>query len=388
MLEVLREDYVRTARAKGAGRIRVVAVHALRNALIPVVTTIGLQVGTLLRRRDPHRDDLLVARRRQVAGRGDPPARLRRRAGRHPVHGDDRHRRQPDRRRALRRDQSAHPAHDEPTGPARDRAVARWRPSRDRARRRRRELWRDFRATAARSSAWSSSCCSCSARSSPTSSRRTARSSSTATRRCARPSLTPIGGHVFLLGTDEVGRDILSRLIYGTRLSLSIGFVSVGLVADRSACCSAWSPASSRPAAEYADHADDGRDAGAAEPAARGRRRRHARARAGQRDVRDRHRHAAALRAPDARRRARRAREGLRRGVARGRRGHRAADVRHRAAELRRAADRAGDARLLVGDPRRRRARLPRPRRAAADAGVGLDAGRARSSSSRARGGS
>jgi len=47
MLEVLREDYVRTARAKGAGRLRVVAVHALRNALIPVVTTVGLQVGTL-----------------------------------------------------------------------------------------------------------------------------------------------------------------------------------------------------------------------------------------------------------------------------------------------------------------------------------------------------
>ena len=48
MLEVLREDYVRTARAKGAGPFRVVAIHALRNALIPVVTTIGLQVGTLL----------------------------------------------------------------------------------------------------------------------------------------------------------------------------------------------------------------------------------------------------------------------------------------------------------------------------------------------------
>jgi dipeptide transport system permease protein len=47
MLEVLREDYVRTARAKGAGRVRVVAIHALRNALIPVVTTIGLQIGTL-----------------------------------------------------------------------------------------------------------------------------------------------------------------------------------------------------------------------------------------------------------------------------------------------------------------------------------------------------
>ncbi|HEY2929071.1 ABC transporter permease subunit [Piscinibacter sp.] len=48
MLEVLREDYVRTARAKGASTFRVVCVHALRNALIPVVTTIGLQVGTLL----------------------------------------------------------------------------------------------------------------------------------------------------------------------------------------------------------------------------------------------------------------------------------------------------------------------------------------------------
>jgi len=47
MLEVLREDYVRTARAKGAGKVRVVAVHALRNALIPVVTTVGLQIGTL-----------------------------------------------------------------------------------------------------------------------------------------------------------------------------------------------------------------------------------------------------------------------------------------------------------------------------------------------------
>src|SRR3954471_4254572 len=43
------------------------------------------------------------------------------------------------------------------------------------------------------------------------------------------PSLQPVGGHVFLLGTDPVGRDILSRLIHGTRLSLAIGAVSVGL---------------------------------------------------------------------------------------------------------------------------------------------------------------
>ena len=43
------------------------------------------------------------------------------------------------------------------------------------------------------------------------------------------PSTQAIGGHVFLLGTDPVGRDVLSRLIHGTRLSLIIGLVSVGL---------------------------------------------------------------------------------------------------------------------------------------------------------------
>jgi len=48
MLEVLGEDYIRTARAKGLPPSRVTNVHALRNALIPVVTTIGLQVGMLM----------------------------------------------------------------------------------------------------------------------------------------------------------------------------------------------------------------------------------------------------------------------------------------------------------------------------------------------------
>jgi dipeptide transport system permease protein len=48
MLEVLSEDYVRTARAKGLSEFRVISIHALRNALIPVVTVIGLQVGGLL----------------------------------------------------------------------------------------------------------------------------------------------------------------------------------------------------------------------------------------------------------------------------------------------------------------------------------------------------
>ena len=48
MLGALREDYVRTARAKGAPAWRVVGVHALRNALIPVTTVAGLQTGALL----------------------------------------------------------------------------------------------------------------------------------------------------------------------------------------------------------------------------------------------------------------------------------------------------------------------------------------------------
>ena len=48
MLEVLSEDYIRTARAKGLPRLRVVLRHALRNALIPVVTILALQFGTLL----------------------------------------------------------------------------------------------------------------------------------------------------------------------------------------------------------------------------------------------------------------------------------------------------------------------------------------------------
>ncbi|RMC33908.1 ABC transporter permease subunit [Paracoccus alkanivorans] len=48
MLEVMGEDYVRTARAKGMPGRRVIGVHALRNAMIPVVTTIGLQIGVLM----------------------------------------------------------------------------------------------------------------------------------------------------------------------------------------------------------------------------------------------------------------------------------------------------------------------------------------------------
>ncbi len=48
MLEVLGQDYVRTARAKGVGRKTVISKHALRNALIPVVTIVGFEIGVLI----------------------------------------------------------------------------------------------------------------------------------------------------------------------------------------------------------------------------------------------------------------------------------------------------------------------------------------------------
>jgi peptide/nickel transport system permease protein len=48
MLEVLGQDYVRTARAKGVGELRVLAGHALKNAAIPIVTLLGLQFAQLL----------------------------------------------------------------------------------------------------------------------------------------------------------------------------------------------------------------------------------------------------------------------------------------------------------------------------------------------------
>ena len=48
MLEVIRTDYVRTARAKGASERRVIFGHALRNALLPVSTIVGLNLGAML----------------------------------------------------------------------------------------------------------------------------------------------------------------------------------------------------------------------------------------------------------------------------------------------------------------------------------------------------
>jgi len=48
LLEILGQEYIRTGRAKGLGEPRVVLRHALRNAMIPLLTVLGLQIGTLL----------------------------------------------------------------------------------------------------------------------------------------------------------------------------------------------------------------------------------------------------------------------------------------------------------------------------------------------------
>ena len=109
MLEVLGEDYVRTARSKGLSPRRVIGVHAFRNALIPVVTTIGLQVGLLMAGAIltetifswPGIGKWMI----DAIGRRDYAVG----AGRPADHRAHRHGGEPDRRRALRADQSAHP---------------------------------------------------------------------------------------------------------------------------------------------------------------------------------------------------------------------------------------------------------------------------------------
>ena len=48
MLEVIRQDYVRTARAKGVSERRIIIHHVLRNAMLPTITVIGIQLGEML----------------------------------------------------------------------------------------------------------------------------------------------------------------------------------------------------------------------------------------------------------------------------------------------------------------------------------------------------
>ena len=68
MLEVLGDDYIRTARAKGVSALQVVAVHALRNALIPVRHGHRTANRGAAGRCDPHRNDIRLAWCRKMAG--------------------------------------------------------------------------------------------------------------------------------------------------------------------------------------------------------------------------------------------------------------------------------------------------------------------------------
>lgn len=54
MLEILQQDYLRTAKAKGIGRFLVINKHALRNALIPIITVIGMEIPVLFGGQDYH----------------------------------------------------------------------------------------------------------------------------------------------------------------------------------------------------------------------------------------------------------------------------------------------------------------------------------------------
>ena len=88
MLEVLGQDYIRTARAKGVGEPPVVWKHALRNASIPIVTIVGHRAGRAPGGVGHHRDHLRLARRGPPVGPGHLQSRLPGRAGGrvHPGH--------------------------------------------------------------------------------------------------------------------------------------------------------------------------------------------------------------------------------------------------------------------------------------------------------------
>ena len=85
MQEVLQSDFIRTARAKGLGEARVVLRHGLRNALLPVITVLGLDFGSYLTGLHPDGDHLLLARRRALRAHRHREARPPRGPGQHPV---------------------------------------------------------------------------------------------------------------------------------------------------------------------------------------------------------------------------------------------------------------------------------------------------------------
>ena len=374
MLEVLSEDYVRTARAKGLRRRRVIGVHALRNALLPVVTVIGLSVSGLMAGAVltetifswPGVGNWLI----ESIGRRDYPALqggvllisavvvlvnlivdL--------VYGVDRSEDPPcpltsprSRRRSATNAAAVSPSlrRSPRSGPRSGR-------------------------TEARSSA--SPCSAVIVLLALTANIVAPHSPIEQFRDAVRaPPVWEAGGSWrFPLGTDGDGHDMLSRLIFGARMSLFIGLSVMG-VSFVVGVALGLAAAMAGPVVDVADHPAHGSDHGGAEPRARRARRRGSGAEPRQHHHRRDHRLSAGLRASGARLRARRTRQGLRDRGAGGRRRAAAARLFDRAAQLPRPPHRAGGARRVERDSRGGGARLPRPWRPAADAGMGRDAGR------------
>ncbi len=110
LLDVLGLDYIRTARAKGLAERRVVIAHAMRNALLPVVTVIGLSLGGLLSGAVLTETIFNLTGIGKTIVRGDHRPRLHRHPGVHP--GDRHHLRrgEPRRGRLVRHPRPADPA--------------------------------------------------------------------------------------------------------------------------------------------------------------------------------------------------------------------------------------------------------------------------------------
>ncbi len=215
MLQVLGADYVRTARAKGLDERAVVLKHALRNALVPVMTLGALEFGDAALRRGPDRAGLHHPRFRQAHRRCGLQSRLRGRAGRRAVHRDRLHPAQSAGRHRVLPGQSAAARHER--GRHRSGVAARCRTGPGDAR------CAAWRAGAAPWSAlaWSLFFILLALFAPLVAPYDPLATDWRAVRKA--PSARP------LFGTDEIGRDVLSRVIWGARASLAAGVVSVSI---------------------------------------------------------------------------------------------------------------------------------------------------------------
>ena len=137
VIDVLEEDYIRTARAKGQSELKVLFTHALRNASVPIVTVIGLGDRTADRRRGGHRERVHHPRPRPADGRRGAGARLPDRPGGDPAVLAGLRADQPGGRRRLHGARSEDPLLSVETDPHRRSAGAKERLDRPADRRRR-----------------------------------------------------------------------------------------------------------------------------------------------------------------------------------------------------------------------------------------------------------